>query len=144
MTDRVRIVLVDDHPLWRRGIAAILSRHAAFEVVGQGSSESEAVQLAGDLLPDVILLDVSMGAGSGVRAAGTIAKNWPDIKIIMLTVSDDEEAVSASLQCGVRAYVLKGVSGSRLITIVEAVQAGATYVSPVLKTLPPVKPQTVR
>ncbi len=131
MPNKIRVVLVDDHPLLREGVAATLAAEADFEVVGQGDCADQAISLARDLLPDLILLDVSM-KGCGIKAAEEIASTCPIIKIIMLTVSEDEEDVLAALRVGARGYVLKGVSGPELVRIVRAVYTGEAYVTPTL------------
>lgn len=131
MPDRIRIVLVDDHPLLREGVANTLAAETDFEVVGQGANADDALRLASELLPDLILLDISM-EGGGLNAARSIATACPIVTIVMLTVSEDEEDVLAALKAGARGYVLKGVSGPELIRIVRAVHAGDPYVSPAL------------
>lgn len=131
MTDNIRVVLVDDHPLLREGVASTLDAEPDFEVVGQGSNADEALSLARDLMPDLIMLDVSMGGG-GINAARAIAAACPIVKIVMLTVSEDEEDVLAALKVGARGYVLKGVSGPELVRIVRAVNNGEPYVTPSL------------
>lgn len=133
MREPIRVVLVDDHPLWRQGVAATLTAEADFEVVGQGSSAADAVSLVSDLLPDVVLLDISM-AGGGVQAARTLAMTYPVVKLIMLTVSQDEEDVLAALKAGAQGYVLKGVSATELVQIVRDVYNGGTYITPTLAT----------
>ena len=129
MSEKIRVVLVDDHPLWCQGVASTLSAQSDFEIVGQGNNADQALQLAGDLMPDLILLDVSM-SGGGINAAKAIAATYPIIKIIILTVSEDEETVLAALKAGARGYVLKGVSGPELIRIVRGVYDGEAYITP--------------
>jgi DNA-binding NarL/FixJ family response regulator len=131
MTDKIRVVLVDDHPLLREGVASTLDAEPDFQVVGQGSNADEALQLAQDLMPDLIMLDVSMGGG-GINAARAIAAACPIVKIAMLTVSEDEDDVLAALKVGARGYVLKGVSGPELVRIVRSINAGEPYVTPSL------------
>ena len=118
MAEPIRTALVDDHPLWREGVASILNVDSAFEVVGQGASAADAIRLAGDLLPDLMLLDISMDGG-GIHAARLIAAAYPVIKMVMLTVSQDEETVLAALKAGAKGYVLKGVSGAELVRIIK-------------------------
>jgi len=131
MTDKLRIVIVDDHPLFREGVAGVLVSEPDIDVVGQGSSAAEAVQLATDLLPDIILLDIAM-PGGGVQAARQIAASCPFTKIVMLTASEDEEDVTAALKAGARAYILKGVPARELVHIIRSVWAGEVYVTPAL------------
>jgi two-component system nitrate/nitrite response regulator NarL len=129
MPDRIRIVLVDDHPLFREGVAITLASEPDFDVVGQGVSAEDAVQLAMDFLPDIALLDISM-PGGGIEAARQIAVSCPVVKIVMLTVSEHDDNVVQALQAGARGYILKGVGGADLVNIVRAVDQGESYVSP--------------
>lgn len=131
MADKLHVLLVDDHPLFREGVAGVLQAEPDIEVVGQGSSANEAIQLATELLPDITILDITM-PGGGVQAARQIATACPITKIIMLTASEEEEDVSAALKAGARAYVLKGVPARELVRVVRAVWAGEVYVTPAL------------
>jgi DNA-binding NarL/FixJ family response regulator len=131
MTGRIQVAIVDDHPLFREGVANTLASCPDIDVVGQGSSAEDAVNLARDLLPDMLLLDVSM-QGGGVNAVRAIADSDTAVKIVMLTVSEKEEDVLGSLKAGAQGYILKGVSARDLISIVRAVQSGETYVTPAL------------
>ena len=131
MPEVVRIALVDDHPMLREGVAGTLRSERDFEIVGQGETAGDACRLAQELMPDVMLLDISM-RGNGVKAAAAISTDCPAVKLIMLTVSEDEEDVMAAFKAGARAYVLKGVSGPELIRIVRSVLAGEPYVTPSL------------
>jgi len=129
MASSIQVAVVDDHPLFREGVVNILSGSPDIEVVGQGSTAADAVRLARDLLPDVLLVDISM-EGGGINAVRAITESYPVIKIIMLTVSESEEDVLGSLKAGAQGYILKGVSARDLVSIVRAVQAGETYVTP--------------
>ncbi len=131
MSDKIRIVLVDDHPLFREGVASILGSEADLEVVAQGASAEEAFRLAQELLPDVMLLDIDM-PGNGLEAARRIAAVFPVIRIVLLTVSEAEENLLAAMKAGARAYILKGVAGRELLKIVRLVLAGESYVPPAL------------
>lgn len=129
--DKIRLVISDDHPIFREGVASILSAEPDIEIVGQGISADDAIRLTRDLLPDAILLDINM-PGGGMKAAEMIANTFPVVKIIMLTGSTDEDVVMASLKAGAHAYVLKGVTARELNNIVHMVYAGEGYVSPSL------------
>jgi DNA-binding NarL/FixJ family response regulator len=130
--EKIRVVIVDDHPIFREGVVAILGAEADVEIVGQGMTSEDAVALAREHLPDIIILDISIPGEGGIRAAEVIAASFPVIKIIMLTGSDDEDNVIAALKAGAHAYILKGVAARELNKILHAVHAGEGYVSPSL------------
>lgn len=129
MTDPIRTVLVDDHPLFREGVAATLSADPHFEVVGEGATADEALRLCAGLLPDVLLLDLNL-PGGGLNGARAVAAACPVTRIVMLTVSEDEADVLGALKAGARGFVLKGVSGRELRGIIASVAAGDVYVTP--------------
>ncbi len=131
MSDRIRVVIVDDHPLFREGVAYTLEAESDMEVVGQGATADEALHLARDLLPDIILLDITM-PGGGLNAVRAIAAACPVTKIVMLTVSEEEDNVLTAFKAGARAYILKGVSARELVSILRTVHAGEVYVTPTL------------
>jgi two-component system nitrate/nitrite response regulator NarL len=131
MPDKTRIVIIDDHPLFREGVATILNNEADFEIAGQGASADEAIQLAQSLLPDLIVLDLNM-PGNGLKAAGAIAETCPVTLIVVLTVSEADDNILEALKLGARAYVLKGIAGSELVRILRSVLAGESYVPPTL------------
>jgi two-component system, NarL family, nitrate/nitrite response regulator NarL len=127
----IRIGVVDDHPLYREGVVSTIEGQADMEVVAQGATHEEAMRLAENSLPDVLLLDVRM-PGGGLTCAAALAKRFPFTKVVMLTVSEDEEDVLEAFRVGVRAYVLKGIAGGDLVGIVRSVHAGEVYVTPTL------------
>jgi two-component system nitrate/nitrite response regulator NarL len=129
LSDLIQIVLVDDHPLFRQGVAQTLEAESDFEIVAQGASAEEAIRLSCELLPDLVLLDIDM-PGGGLQAAQTIATVCPVTKIVMLTVSEREDDVVAAFKAGVRGYILKGVSARELISVLRSISAGEGYVSP--------------
>jgi DNA-binding NarL/FixJ family response regulator len=132
MDDAIHVAVVDDHPLFREGVAHSLRTQPGIAVVAEGATAADALAIAADL-PDVMLLDVSM-PGSGIAALGQITAAYPVVKVIMLTVSEDEEDVTAALRSGARGYVLKGVAARELVSIVRSVAAGEVYVTPSLAT----------
>jgi RNA polymerase sigma factor (sigma-70 family) len=129
MNDKIHIVIADDHTLFREGLAGIISAADDFEVVGQAGSMQEAVQLARDLLPDIILLDIDM-PGGGLEAARVIAEECPVTRIVILTSSEEDDHLIRALKIGARAYILKGVAARELLRILQAVSTGESYVPP--------------
>lgn len=126
MDERRSVIVVDDHAIFRAGVIQILSTSALFDVVGQGASASDAVALADSLQPDVALIDVSM-PGGGIEAAKAIHDSWPRTKIVMLTVSEEEDIVLRALAAGISGYALKGIPGPELIAVVKSVLSGESY-----------------
>jgi DNA-binding NarL/FixJ family response regulator len=131
MSDKIHVVIVDDHTLFREGLAGIIGGTEDFEVVGQGGTLEEAVRLARDLLPDIILLDIDM-PGGGLQAARILAEELPVTRIVILTSSEEDDHLIGALKIGARAYILKGVAARELIRILRAVWAGESYVPPML------------
>ena len=131
MTHAIRIAIVDDHPLFREGVARSLGEIGGFEVVGEGASAEDAERLVAAMRPDIVLLDISM-PGGGLAAAANIMAGHPDQKIVMLTVSEANADVAQALNAGARGYVLKGVGSKALAEILSNVAAGESYVSPTL------------
>src|SRR3712207_5322368 len=127
MSDTIQVVVVDDHPLFRAGVAHTLNSESDIEVVGEGGTAEDAIRLACDLLPDIVLLDVSI-PGGGLRAAQTIGTVCPVIKVVMLTDSDGEDQVVGALKAGARAYVLKDIPARELVHILRSVCSGQGYV----------------
>ena len=131
MSDSIQVVIVDDHSLFREGVAHILGAAHGITVVGQGATADDAIRLAEGLLPDLILLEITM-PGGGLHATQMIAATCPATKIVMLTASEEEDDLMAALKFGARAYVLKGVAARELIDILRAVHGGEVYVPPSL------------
>ena len=129
MSDRISIVVVDDHPLFRQGVVSALQGEPDFQVVGETDSGEQALQLARTLMPQVMLLDVSMTGWNGIQTAEKVSIACPATAIVMLTVSDDKDRLLAAFKAGARAYVLKGVSAQELARVVRAAAAGEVYVS---------------
>lgn len=131
MDNRIRIVIADDHPLFRGGVVRTLEERPDIQVVGECGSADEAVALVDHMLPDLVLLDISM-PGSGLAAANQIGRNFPAVKIVMLTVSEEDDDVLAAIKAGARGYVLKGISANELVDLLRSVALGGSYVSPSL------------
>lgn len=129
MNDIIRVAVVDDYALFREAVAQILGAESDIQIVGQGASADDAIRITRDELPNILLLDIGM-PGGGLTSARAVTAHYPATKIVMLTASQEEEDVMAAFRAGVSAYVLKGVSGRELISIVRRVSAGQCYVSP--------------
>ena len=127
----IRIALVDDHARVRDALEALLKREADFSIVGTGASSDEAVALAEDLLPDVLLLDINM-PGDGISAARRIFRSCPAVKIVMLTSADDAYLVDAALSAGARGYIVKGEPASVIAGAVRETVSGRSYIAPSL------------
>jgi two-component system nitrate/nitrite response regulator NarL len=129
LSDQLRVVVVDDHPMFRAGVVASLSSDPTIDVVAEGSSAEEAVRLAEQHAPDVCLLDIAM-PGGGLNAARDITAALPATKVVMLTVSEDEDDLLAAMKAGASGYVLKGAAASELIEVLSKVHSGDVYVAP--------------
>lgn len=132
MTESIRILIVDDHPLFRDGVALSLGIEPDFLVVGQADNGESGIELAKALRPDVVMLDVSMPGIDGIATAGRIAAVLPEARIVMLTVSENEDSLMAALKAGAHGYVLKGVSSLELRAVIRRVAGGEAYVTPLL------------
>ena len=129
MTDVIRVAIVDDHPMFREGVVHVLKSVDGIEIVAEGSTAEEAVAIAQERAPNVMLLEVAI-AGGGIAAAQSVARVSPNTRIIMLTVSEDQEHVASALRAGARGYILKESSGSDLISVVQTIASGDSYVAP--------------
>lgn len=132
MTEPIRIVIADDHPLFREGVFHSLASEPDLTVVGQAETGEEALRLAADLVPDVVLLDIGMPGWGGLATVEKLSQACPATKVVMLTVFDDEDRLLAAFKAGARGYVLKGLPARDLAHIVRLVAAGEVYVSPTL------------
>jgi len=129
MTNRIRVAVVDDHPLFREGIAQVIADCTSLEIVGEGTTADDARRIASDEAPDVMLLDVEM-PGGGIEAARAIACACPTVKTIMFIVAQDEGEIARALEAGARGCVLKGMSGPELVDTLRSVARGEFYVAP--------------
>ena len=129
MTDIIRVGVVDDHPLFREGVVHMLKGVDGIQIVGEGSTATDAVTIAQERTPNVMLLDISI-AGGGIEAAQNVAHASPDTQVIMLTASEDEVHVASALKAGARGYMLKGTNGQELVSVVQAIAGGNSYVAP--------------
>lgn len=129
MAEKIRVVVVDDHALLRRGVVRALALDDTIEVVAEGASATDAIELTRMHAPDLILLDISM-PGNGIEAARAIRDLVIPTRVVMLTVSGDENDVTHALEAGAVGYLLKGTDVQNLITAVKSVKAGDSFISP--------------
>ncbi len=125
----MRIVLADDHTLFRDGVASLLAAWG-HEIVGLAADGAEAVALVERLRPDLVLMDVSMPGLGGLEATRRLAARHPQIPIVILTVSEDEDDLFRAIQCGARGYLLKNLEAPTLRAMIEAVGRGEAAISP--------------
>lgn len=130
MNEIIRIVIVDDHPLFREGIKRILEMESAFEVVGIASNGEEACELAESLRPDVFLMDINMPKMNGVEATEKIKSISPESKVVVLSIHDDENYVHQVISSGASGYLLKEMDSDALIEAIQVVAGGAAYIHP--------------
>lgn len=123
-TKITRVMIIDDHEIVRRGIAEIIDRDDALEVVAEAGSVADAVRRADLVRPDVVLVDLQLPDGTGIDILKQLAVSHPEILPIVLTSFDDDEALAESLEAGARAYVLKTVRGAEITDVIKAVAAG--------------------
>ncbi|WP_293765855.1 response regulator transcription factor [uncultured Aquitalea sp.] len=130
MTEQpIRILLVDDHTLFRSGIRALLARQPGFEIVAEAADGAEGVKLARQHQPDVVLLDLNMPGISGVEAITLMLQDQPGLAVVMLTVSEDAEDLTAALKAGARGYLLKNIDADFLKQAVVRAAAGESVMS---------------
>jgi DNA-binding NarL/FixJ family response regulator len=126
----VRVVVVDDHSLYRRGLQMVLATEDDIEVVGEAGDGAEALARVEELLPDVVLMDVRMPRRSGIDACIDVKAAAPSIRILMLTSSEDEDDLFSAVRAGANGYLLKDVPAEEVADAVRAVMAGQTLISP--------------
>ena len=124
------VLLVDDHKIMRDGIKAILRQNADFTVVGETDNGTDAVQMAKQLRPDIVLMDIGLQGLNGIEATTEILRHCPDIRVVILSMYDDEHSVVSAIRSGARAFVLKKASDSDLVDALRTVGKGGSYLSP--------------
>jgi DNA-binding NarL/FixJ family response regulator len=135
MPDAIRIAVIDDHPMFREGAVQVFACMDDMEVVAEGATAADALRVAQELRPDVMLLDISL-PGDGLDAAASIARTSPGVRTVMLTASESELDVASALKAGAQGYILKGMSGAEVAETVRAVYNGHSYVAPSLAARP--------
>lgn len=130
--EQLRILIADDHPLFRKGMRALLESLPEVEVVGEAATGEEAIALAGTLAPDVVVMDLQMPNGSGIEATRAILDTSPHIRVLMVTLFEDSESVFTALRAGARGYVLKDAGADEMTRAIRAVGRGEAIFSPAI------------
>lgn len=130
----LRILIADDHPLFRKGMRTLLEGMSDIEVVGQAATGPEAVEMATALQPDLVLMDLQMPEGSGLAAIRSIARTSPHIRILVVTLLVDDDSVFAAVQAGARGYILKDTGEEEMMRAIRAVGDGEAIFSPAIAT----------
>ena len=129
-SDPIRALIVDDHALFRRGLEMVLAAEDDIELVGQASDGAEAQQKAGESLPDVVLMDIRMPKSSGIEACRAMKEVAPSSKIVILTISDEEEDLFEAIRAGASGYLLKDIPLDEVADVVRAVYGGQSLINP--------------
>ncbi|HEU5098833.1 MAG TPA: response regulator transcription factor [Roseiflexaceae bacterium] len=132
--DSLRILIADDHPLFRKGMRTLLASLPDLEVVGEAATGDETTRLAATLQPDVILMDLQMPGGSGLAATRQIVQTSPHIRVLVVTLFEDDDSVFTALRAGARGYVLKDVDEAEMVRAIQAVSHGEAIFSPAIAT----------
>lgn len=130
----LRLMIADDHPLFRKGMRTLLGPVPDFEILGEATTGAEAIERAAELQPDVILMDLQMPEGSGIAATREILQAHPAIRILVVTLFEDDDSVFMALRAGARGYILKDADEDEMIRAIRAVGAGEAIFSPAVAT----------
>lgn len=126
----IRLVVVDDHPIFRIGMTALLEEIDGFEVVGEAATEQEAVEVAAAVQPDVVIMDLDLAGGSGADATREIVRRAPGAGVLVVTMFNDDDALFGAIRAGARGYLLKGAGPEEIERSVRAVAGGAVMLGP--------------
>jgi DNA-binding NarL/FixJ family response regulator len=130
MNDPHRVVIVEDHALLRAGLLALLARDPDIAVVGEADNGRDALRVAGQTSPDLVLMDITMPGTNGIDAIGDLKRRCPDVKVLILTVHKSDDYIQSSLNAGADGYLLKGATPEELRLAMRTVLAGKCYLSP--------------
>jgi len=128
----IRVLIADDHPVFRFGLRTLLKADPTMEVVGEATDGEEAIKLADQLAPDVVLMDLTMPGMNGIEAARRILLKHPEMHILVLTMFEDDDSVFAAMRAGARGYLLKGAEGGETLQAIRVVSTGEAIFSPTI------------
>ncbi len=132
MAEKIRVLIADDHTLFRDGVRALLASASDAELVGEAATGEEAIALAASLQPDLIVMDLQMPIVNGIEATRQIVRTSPHINILVVTMFDDDHSVFAAMQAGARGYILKGANHAEMLRAIRAVGSGEAIFSPAI------------
>lgn len=130
MNEQIRILIVDDHPIVRRGLTMCLGQQPRFKIVGEASDGREALNKVRDLKPEIVLMDIDMPQMNGLAVTDLLRREMPDIKVLILSMIANTDYVMRIIQCGARGFVVKEASTEELIQAIETVHTGGSHFSP--------------
>jgi DNA-binding NarL/FixJ family response regulator len=134
MNEQLRILIADDHPLFRKGLTTVLSADGDFDIVGEARNGKEAIEIGLNAQPDVLLVDLQMPEGGGMAVIRELSKQAPGIRLLVLTLFDDDDSVFLALRAGAHGYVLKDADEVELKRAIRAIGAGEAIFSPAIAT----------
>jgi DNA-binding NarL/FixJ family response regulator len=132
--ESLRVLIADDHPLFRHGLSALLSASPDFEVIGEATTGEEVIELAATFQPDVILMDIQMPGVNGIEATRRILHTSPHIRILIITMFEDDASVFTAMRAGARGYVLKDAQKADMLQAIRSVGRGEAIFSPAIAT----------
>lgn len=130
MKKTIRVFIVDDHPLVRKGVTVCLSRHKDIKVIGETGDAREVVSMANELQPDVVLMDIGMPYMNGLTVTALLLRELPQVKVLVLSIHENPEYLHQAMEAGAHGYILKGIPCADMISAVQTVHRGEFCFNP--------------